>query len=106
MFVCSFIGILKLTNCNYINFLISFIGISFALSKFLETFVLNKKRKGGQNTPEVFRRLPEKRTGKDRRRVFSLHRFFYNGPERRKALKDRRSQEERQDGWVTITLFV
>jgi hypothetical protein len=50
--------------------------------------------------PEAFRRFPERRTGKDRRRIFNLHRFFYNGPERRKALQDRRSQEERRDGWV------
>ena len=40
MFICGFIDILKLTNCNYITFLFSFIGISFAYSKFLDTFVL------------------------------------------------------------------
>ena len=50
--------------------------------------------------PEVFRRFPERRTGKDRRKTFGLHRFFYKGPERRKVLQDRRSQEERRDGWV------
>jgi hypothetical protein len=50
--------------------------------------------------PEAFRRFPERRTGKDRRRIFNLHRFFYKGPERRKALQDRRSKEERRDGWV------
>ncbi len=50
--------------------------------------------------PEVFRRLPERRTGRDRRRVFSVLRFFYKGLERRKTLRDRRSQEERRDGWV------
>ena len=52
--------------------------------------------------PEVFRRLPERRAGKDRRRVFSVHRFFHKGPERRKMLQDRRTQEERRDGWVRI----
>jgi hypothetical protein len=52
--------------------------------------------------PEVFRRVPERRTGKERRRVLSVHRFFYEGPERRKTLRDRRSQEERRDGWVRI----
>ncbi len=52
--------------------------------------------------PEVFRIFPERRNGKDRRRVFSVHRFFYEGLERRKALQDRRSQEERRDGWVRI----
>ena len=50
--------------------------------------------------PEVFRKFPERRTGKDRRRIFNFHSFFYNGTERRKALQDRRSQEERRDGWV------
>jgi hypothetical protein len=53
--------------------------------------------------PEVFRRFPERRTGKDRRKIFNLHRFFYNGPERRKILHDRRAQAERRDGWVRIT---
>ena len=53
--------------------------------------------------PEVLRIFPERRSGKQRRRIFGLHRFFYNGPERRKALQDRRSQEERRDGWVRIS---
>ena len=53
--------------------------------------------------PDVFRRFPERRTGKQRRRIFGLHRFFYNGPERRKALRDRRLQEERRDGWIRIS---
>jgi len=61
-----------------------------------------KNGKGDQKMPEVFRRFAERCTGKDRRRVFSLHRYFYNGSERRKAPKDRRSQEERRDGWVRI----
>ena len=43
----------------------------------------------------------ERRSGKDRRKIFSLHRFFYNGPERR-DLKDRRSQIERLDGWIRV----
>jgi hypothetical protein len=47
--------------------------------------------------------IPERRTGKDKRKIFSLHRFFHKGPERRKALQDRRSQEERRDGWVRIS---
>jgi hypothetical protein len=52
--------------------------------------------------PQVLRIIPERRTGKDRRKVFSLHRFFHKGLERRKALHDRRAQEERRDGWVRI----
>ncbi len=51
---------------------------------------------------ETHRAYSERRSGKDRRRIFSLHRFFYNGPERR-DLKDRRSQEEKRDGWVRIS---
>ena len=50
--------------------------------------------------PEVFRKSPERRTGKDRRKILNLHRFFYNGPERRKARQDRRSRQERRDGWI------
>ena len=53
--------------------------------------------------PQSLRIIPERRNGKDRRRIFSLHRFFYKGPERRKALNDRRLQEERRDGWVRIS---
>ena len=52
---------------------------------------------------EIKRESPERRSGKNRRRIFSLHRFFYKGPERRKVLQDQRSQEERRDGWVRIS---
>ena len=52
--------------------------------------------------PIIKRVTIERRSGKDRRKIFSLHRFFYNEPERR-DLKDRRSQTERRDGWIRIT---
>jgi hypothetical protein len=52
---------------------------------------------------QALRIIAERRTGKDRRRVFRLHRFFYKGPERRKALSDRRAQKERRDGWFRIS---
>jgi hypothetical protein len=52
--------------------------------------------------PQASRIIPERRSGKDRRRIFSLHRFFYKGSDRRKALHDRRLQEERRDGWIRI----
>jgi hypothetical protein len=52
---------------------------------------------------QVLRIIPERPTGKDRRRIFSLHRFFYKGSDRRKALHDRRAQEERRDGWIRIS---
>jgi hypothetical protein len=51
---------------------------------------------------EIHRASSERRSGKDRRRIFSLHRFFYKGPERR-LLPNRRSQEERRDGWVRVS---
>jgi len=53
--------------------------------------------------PQVLRIIPERRTGKDRRRVFSLHRFFYKGPDRRETPHDRRAQQERRDGWIRIS---
>jgi hypothetical protein len=53
--------------------------------------------------PQVLRIKPERRSGKERRRIFSLHRFFHKGPERRKDLHDRRLLEERRDGWVRIS---
>jgi hypothetical protein len=53
--------------------------------------------------PKIFRMTPERRAGKDRRRTFNLNRFLYRGSERRKALQDRRTLEERRDGWVRIS---
>jgi hypothetical protein len=100
MFIYSFIGCPKITYCNCIAFLFNGIGISFAFSKLSENFVLIKSRKGGRKMPEIFRRFPERRTGKDRRKIFSRHRLFYKGLERRKAPGERRSQDERRDGWV------
>ena len=47
------------------------------------------------------RNFSDRRSGKNRRRRFSLHRFHYKGPERR-AKKDRRSRLERRDGYVKI----
>jgi hypothetical protein len=50
---------------------------------------------------QVLRINPERRTGKDRRRAFSLNRFFYHGSERRPG-NDRRTQPERMSDWVRI----
>jgi hypothetical protein len=58
--------------------------------------------RGGQKMPAIKRVSSERRSGKDRRRIFSLHRFLYKGPEKR-VLQDRRSQVERRDGWVRIS---
>jgi len=45
------------------------------------------------------RNFSDRRSGKNRRRRFSLHRFHYKGPERR-LQQDRRSLLERRDGYV------
>ena len=54
MFICSFIGILKLTSYYYINFLFGFVGISFAFSKFIGSFELIKNRGGSQKCQGSF----------------------------------------------------
>lgn len=48
------------------------------------------------------RESSDSRSGKDRRRIISLKRFFYKGRERWQAINDRRSLAERRDGWVRI----
>jgi len=47
------------------------------------------------------RRHSDRRSGKDRRKILSLHHLRYKEPERR-VQKDRRSKIERRDGWVKI----
>ena len=49
----------------------------------------------------IKRKFLDRRSGKNRRRFFSLHRYHYKGPERR-GRQDRRSQLERRDGYVRI----
>ena len=49
------------------------------------------------------RNSSDSRSGKDRRRSISLQKVLYNGPEKRVAIKDRRSQPERRSDWVRIT---
>ena len=44
----------------------------------------------------------DSRSGRDRRRIISLDRFLFKGLDRRRNLNDRRSQEERREGWVRI----
>ena len=44
----------------------------------------------------------DRRSGKDRRKNFSVYRLFHKGPDRRMS-QDRRTQEERRDGWVRIS---
>ena len=50
---------------------------------------------------EIKRTFSERRSGKDRRKLFSLRRLYYKGPERR-VQQDRRSLLERRDGYVKI----
>ena len=50
---------------------------------------------------EIERASAERKSGKDRRRFFSLGRLRCKGPEKR-VQQDRRSQQERRDGYVKI----
>ncbi len=50
---------------------------------------------------EIKRASAERRSVKDRRRFFSLSRLRYKGPEQR-VQQDRRSQQERRNGYVKI----
>jgi hypothetical protein len=53
--------------------------------------------------PELFRIFLERHTAKDTRRILNILRFFFNGPKRKIALRVRRSQEVRPDGWIRIS---
>lgn len=48
------------------------------------------------------REFIERRSGKERRRTFSLRRWRYSGPERRRR-GERRNPVERREGWIRIT---
>jgi len=50
----------------------------------------------------IKRSFLDRRSGKERRKTISLPHFLYKGPERR-FLQDRRSIEERREGWVRIS---
>jgi len=47
------------------------------------------------------RNFADRRSGRNRRRIFSLNRLRYKGSERR-ALSERRLEIERRNGWVRI----
>lgn len=49
----------------------------------------------------IHRESSDRRSGKDRRKIISLHRLFYKGPEKRNH-RERRLQPERREGWVRI----
>ena len=44
----------------------------------------------------------ERRAGKERRKPFSLNRFLFKGVDRR-GLDERRSLQERREGWVRVS---
>ena len=50
---------------------------------------------------EIERASIDRRSGIDRRKIFSFSRFFYRDEDRR-GLKERRLQAERRDGWVRV----
>ena len=50
----------------------------------------------------IDRDLVERRSGKDRRRIFQLERFFFKGEDRRTS-GDRREIKERRTGWIRIS---
>jgi len=49
----------------------------------------------------INRSIVERRSGKDRRRIFNHGHFFFRGA-KRKNLLEQRSQAERRVGWVRI----
>ena len=51
---------------------------------------------------KIDRAFTERRSGKDRRRIIQIKRFFFKGNDRR-SVTDRRSKKERRAGWIRIT---
>jgi hypothetical protein len=49
----------------------------------------------------INRLIVERRSGKDRRKIFMHNHFFFRRSDK-KNLTERRLQEERRDGWVRI----
>ena len=50
----------------------------------------------------IERAFSERRSGKDRRRIIQIERFFYKGEDRR-VVSDRRMTDERRTGWIRIS---
>ncbi len=82
--------------------IISIYGADYQSASDIDFGFQTANHKGGQTMLEARRAPSERRSGQDRRKIFTLHRFFYKGPERR-IVQDRRSHEERRDGWVRIS---
>ena len=64
MFTCSFVDLMKLTDCNYINFRVCFVGMSFADSKFLGILVCSWTEKEAKPCRKSFADLQRDALGK------------------------------------------
>lgn len=51
---------------------------------------------------KIDRAFTERRSGKDRRRIIQLRRFFFKG-DKRQNIADRRTKKERRSGWIRIS---
>jgi hypothetical protein len=96
MFICSFIGILKLTIYNYTNFLFSFVGISFAFNKLIESFGFIKNREGDQKCQGSFGDLQRDAMVKTDVKFLSYTVSFIKGlkEERHSKIEGLREKEE------------
>lgn len=96
MFICSFIGILKLTFYYYINFLFGFVGISFAFSKFIASFELIKNRGGDEKCQGSFGDFQRDAMVKTDARFLSYNVSFIRGlrEERHGKTEGHRKKEE------------
>ena len=63
--------------------------------------IYTKRFWGIKTVTLIHRESSDRRSGKDRRKIISLHRLFYKGPEKRNH-RERRLQPERREGWVRI----
>ena len=50
----------------------------------------------------IERAFVDRRSGRDRRRIIQIERFFFKGENRRGSI-DRRMENERRTGWIRIS---
>ncbi len=92
MFACSFIDLLKLTDCNYVNFLFRFVGMSFAHRKFLGILICSWTEKEARPCRKFFADLQRDALVKTDAEFLAYTDCFIEG-----------LREERRDGWVRIS---
>ena len=63
--------------------------------------VKSQMHHNAQKISEINRLNVERRSGKDRRKIFKQGHFFFRGSDK-KNLKEQRSQAERRTDWVRI----